>query len=152
MSMSSSFIYGYGFNCDCEDEKLIDFVKVHKETFCQSKAETELYDEMLEYTENEYDLEDFFDDYSCDTNGSEGNGAVIANIMSRETGIRFIYCQPDGDCDTYASVVFEVAYPWLLNEVEKNLTKEKLENICQRYMDELGIADTPDYLDLEYYG
>lgn len=29
MSMRSSFIYGYGFNCDCEDEKLIDFVKAH---------------------------------------------------------------------------------------------------------------------------
>lgn len=152
MSMRSSFIYGYGFNCDCEDEKLIDFVKVHKETFCRSVEETKLYKEMLKYTENEYDLEDFFDGYPCDTCGQEGVGAVIANIMSRETGVGFIYCQPDGDCDTFASVVFETRYPWLLNEAEKNLTKEKLENICKQYMDELGIEDTPDYLDLEYYG
>lgn len=152
MSMRSSFIYGYGFNCDCDDEKLIDFIKVHKETFCQSEYETKLYEEMLEYTENEYDLEDFFDSYSCDQCGSEGNGAVIANIMSRETGIRFIYCQPDGDCGTYASVVFEQGYPWQLNKVEKNLTEEKLSDICRQYIEELGITEMPDYLELEYFG
>lgn len=152
MSMRSSFIYGYGFNCDCDDEKLIDFVKTHKETFCKSEAETKLYEEMLKHTENEYDLEDFFDRYSCESSGMEGNGAVIANIMSRETGIRFMYCQPDGDCDTYASVVFEEGYPWQLNEVEKNLTEGKLADICKKYMDELGIKEAPDYLNLEYYG
>ena len=152
MSMRSSFIYGYGFNCDCDDGKLIDFVKAHKETFCKSEAEIKLYEEMLKYTENEYDLEDFFDRYSCESSGMEGNGAVISNIMSRETGIRFIYCQPDGDCDTYASIVFEEGYPWHLNEVEKNLTEEKLQSICKQYMNELGIDDTPDYLNLEYWG
>lgn len=152
MSMQSSFIYGYGFNCDCDDEKLIDFVKAHKKTFCKSETEIKLYEEMLKDTENEYDLEDFFMEYSCDSNCMEGNGAVIANIMSRETGIRFIYCQPDGDCDTSASVVFEEGYPWQLNETEKELTKEKLAGICKKYMDELGITGTPDYLSLEYYG
>lgn len=107
---------------------------------------------MLHYTENEYDLEDFFEDYSCDNTGMEGIGAVIANIMSRETGIRFAYCQPDGDCDTLASIVFDEKYPWSFNETEKELTEEKLSNICKKYMDELGIVDNPDYLDLEYYG
>ena len=152
MSMRSSFIYGCGFNCDCDDEKLIEFIKAHKETFCKSVAETKLYEKMLKYTENEYDLKDFFDRYSCESSGIEGNGAVIANIMSRETGIRFMYCQPDGACDTWASVVFEQGYPWQLNEVEKNLTEEKLQAICKQYMDELGITDKPDCLDLEYYG
>lgn len=152
MSMRSSFIYGYGFNCDCDDDKLIDFIKGHKNTFCKSEVETKFYEEMLKCTENEYDLEDFFDNYSCEASGMQGNGAVISNIMSRETGIRFIYCQPDGDCDTYASVVFEVCYPWNLNEVERDLSMEKLQNICKKYMNELGIEEMPDYLDLEYYG
>lgn len=152
MSMRSSFIYGYGFNCDCDDEKLIDFVKTHKETFCKSETETKLYEEMLKHTENEYDLKDFFNGYSCESSGLDGNGAVIANIMSRETGIRFMYCQPNIDCDTYASVVFEESYPWQLNEIEQNLTEEKLSDICKQYIEELGIAVTPDYLTLEYYG
>ena len=43
-------------------------------------------------------------------------------------------------------------YPWLFNETEKELTEEKLSNICKKYMDELGITDNPDYLNLEYYG
>ena len=119
MSMRSSFIYGYGFNSDCDEGKLIDFIKEHKETFCESDREKELYNDMLKHIENEYDLEDFFEDYSCDNTGIKGIGAVIANIMSRETGIRFAYCQPD---------------------------------ICKKYMDELGITDNPDYLNLEYYG
>ena len=37
-------------------------------------------------------------------------------------------------------------------EVEKNLTEEKLQSICKQYMNELGIDDTPDYLNLEYWG
>lgn len=96
MSMRSSFIYGYGFNSDCDEEKLIDFIKEHKEAFCKSNREKKLYNDMLKHTESEYDLEEFLEDYSCDNTGMEGMGAVIANIMSRETGIRFAYCQPDG--------------------------------------------------------
>lgn len=153
--MRSSFIYGYGFNCDCDEEKLIDFIKEHKEAFCKSDREKELYNDMLNYTETEYDLEDFFRDYSCDNTGMEGPGAVISNIMSRETGIRFAYCQPDRDCDTPACVVFEKVYPWQLNVNEKELTEEILSIIFKKYMNELGINTTyylPDYLSLEYYG
>lgn len=152
MSMRSSFIYGYGFNSDCDEEKLIDFIKNHKEAFCKTDGEKELYKEMLDYTEKEYDLEDFFENYECDSNGLEGIGAVITNIMSRETGIRFAYCPPDEDCDTLASVVFEERLPWQVNEIEKELTEEKLSNICKKYMNELRIIDDPDYLSLEYYG
>lgn len=152
MSMKSTFIYGYGFYCDCDNEKLIDFVKKHKKTFCKSEGETKLYENLLKFVGNEYDMEDFFARYSCDTNSMEGNGAVIANIMSRETGIRFLYCLPDDACDTAASIVFEVSYPWQLNEVEKYLTEEKLSNICKQYIEELGIKEIPNYLELEYYG
>lgn len=35
MSMRSSLVYGYGFNSDCDEEKLIDFIKEHKEAFLQ---------------------------------------------------------------------------------------------------------------------
>ena len=39
MSMRSSFIYGYGFNSDWDDGKLIDFIKNHKEAFCKTDGE-----------------------------------------------------------------------------------------------------------------
>lgn len=148
MSMRSSFIYGYGFNCDCDDGTLVDFIKEHKDTFCKTEKEKELYNEMFNYDH----LENLFEHYSCDNTGMEGIGAVITNIMSRETGIRFVYCPPDDECNTFASVVFKQGYPWQLNESEKELTEEKLSNICKKYMDELRITDVPDYLELEYYG
>lgn len=152
--MKTSVAYGYGFYCDCSEEKLIDFIKNHKETFCKSNAEEELFKEMFDRTKNEYDLEYLFKDYGCKSTGVCGIGAVIANIMSRETGIRFDYCEPDEACGTPASVMFGSGYPWQLTEAEKNLTEEKLESMCRKYAEELGIDVTENigYLALEYCG
>lgn len=98
MSMNSSFIYGYGFPCDWTEEHFLAFIKNHKETFCQSKAEEKQYQELLECTENtdtqnEFDLDEFFDKYECETNGMQGTGAVVTNIMHRETGIGFFFME-----------------------------------------------------------
>lgn len=154
MSMRSSFIYGFGFYSKCDEGKLIDFIKKHKETFCKKDMEKETYNKIISSASNKYALdylEDIFENYSCDNTGMEGIGAVISNIMSRETGIRFSYCSPDDGCNTPASVLFEKDYPWLLNETECNLTEEVLHNIIKKYMEELGINEEPDYLNLEYY-
>lgn len=150
MSMEISFAYGYGFYCDCSEEKLIDFIKKHKETFCKSDAEKELFEEMFNCT----NLEAFFGDYECESTGVCGIGAVIANIMSRETGIRFDYCESDDACNTRASVMFGSGYPWQLTEAEKSLTEEKLNSICEKYASELGIdiSENVGYLALEYCG
>lgn len=156
MSMRSDFIYGYGFNSDCNEEKLLDFIKSHKETFCKSNKEKEIYNTLFTNTDanvrKENGIEDLLNNYRCDNTGMEGLGAVISNIMSRETGIRFSYCQADDDCDTLASVVFEEAYPWLFNEKEKELTEKKLSDICKKYTNELGITEESEFLALEYYG
>lgn len=150
MSMESSFVYGYGFYCDCEEGKLIDFIKEHKNTFCRSDADNDLYNELIEYTKDQYDLEDFFDCYYGDSGVGYGKEAVVANVISRETEIGFIGCPPDEDHG--ASIIFEASYPWLLNEKEKNVTKEDLKKICKKYMKELDIQGNPDFLNLEYYG
>lgn len=153
MSMQSSFIYGFGFHCECNDTNLIEFIKSHKISFCKSQKEMDLYEDMLHYTEKEYDLENYFETYSCDENGIEGPGSVIANIMSRETGIRFIYCLPDETCDTSAAIVFSEGYPWEMNNDERNLTEESLSDICRKYMNELGIInEEPRAIALEYFG
>lgn len=154
MSMQSSFLYGYGFPCTCDDTKLIAFIKNHKDTFCQSENETTLFEELLELTKNtsDIDMEKFFQNYSCDASGVEGFGSVIANIINRETDIRFIYAPSDAECDTDPSVLFEQAMPWQLNETEKALTESELDNICVKYTKELGIKTEPNYLALEYFG
>ena len=154
MSMRSSFIYGYGFTFDCKVERFIDFIKAHRETFCQSDAEIELFDKLVSVNIDDYedDLWELWVDYNLDQYGYENEGEIVAGVMTRETDIRFIYCPADADCDTETSIVFESTYPWYMNETERNLTQRNLDEICKRYMDELGIAGCPDYLDLEDYG
>lgn len=154
MNMKTDIVYGYGFMVDeIPDDVIIDFIKNHKETFCKSDTENELYEEMLEYTKEAYDLENFFEMYSCDHTGMEGNGAVISNIISRETGIRFEYQCGDADCNSYPSVLFVETYPWNYNEKEKNLTVESLNEILLPYVIELGLnRSNIDALEIEYYG
>lgn len=154
MSMSSSFVYGYGFACDWDVKKFIEFVKAHRDTFRRSSEEAEMYDELIAFTgdENEDDLDGLFGDYEPDRCGWFGVGAVIANIMYRETNISFSFCIADGDCNTDAAIVFAKTYPWWYNETEKNLTERKLYEICLKYMDELGIKGAPEHLELEYWG
>lgn len=167
MSMNLIIYYGIGFNCDCDAEKFKEFIKNRASSFCQSDDETERFNHFFEQLdvkdENENpktfeksELEDLvesnFESYSCQCSGAQGVGAVISNIMTRETGIWFAYYGADGNCDTYPAVIFQESFPWKHNETEKNLTREKLDSIYKKYMDELGIEGKPDFLKQEYYG
>lgn len=157
MSMSTSIVYGFGFIVDgVTDEKLIDFIKNHEDTFCRYPVEIVMYDEILEMTETEIDicgLTDYFEGYSCNCSGQEGRGAVISNIISRETGIRVQYEAGDADCLSYPSVLLAEGMPWHLNEKEKSLTKESLTEILLPYVKELGLSkDNIGELKIEYYG
>ena len=42
--------------------------------------------------------------------------------------------------------------PWELNEIEKSLTQDKLDNIMISYMRELSLSGEPGEVALEYYG
>lgn len=158
MSMRSSFVYGMGFEVDkVKASAMVDFIKKHKETFCQSETEKQIFND-LENTDNgifAYNyMEEFFDDYSyaCDCSCAEGFGAVISNIMSRETGIRFEYQQGQDDCGSVPTVMFSDAPVWCYNEAEKNLTEDKFYEICDKYMQELRLEGRADYMEVEYYG
>ena len=77
MSMETSIIYGFGFTCDLSDYKLINFLKNHKNTFCQTVQEVELFNKTVEAKEMtpaalDFFLEDLYRDYKCDTSGISG--------------------------------------------------------------------------------
>ena len=155
MSSHSSFVYGYGFGgVDLiEDEVLKRFIVSHKSAFCHSDKEKQLFAEIEADLEDELPIGDLFERYCCDVSGLEGIGAVVSNIMSRETGIRFEYECGDADCDSYPSVLLAECMPWMMNETEKALTEDTLFEICKQYMNELGLNnDYPDGLGIEYYG
>lgn len=143
-----SIVYGYGFQTEYHAKKFREFFAKHKKSFCKTEKELALYEEFCKYPH--YDIEEFFAGYAGDVNEIEGAGSVIANIMYRETGIRFICCLADGDCDTLEAVLFPEKYPWSLTEKEKTLKEKELERICQHYMSELGISGHPKYLAQEY--
>lgn len=71
--------------------------------------------------------------------------------MYRETGVRFEYQPGQSNCESYPSVLFIEGYPWTYNDIEKELTEEKLDKICKKYINELNTDMTPDYLEMEYY-
>lgn len=167
--MSCKFC-GYGFsvvdslNVECEDdfEETMDplmaakFLKNHRKAFGKSEQEKEIL-KVIDNAKNDDDLEDammnlienkYYDEETLDY----GIGAVVSTVMRRETGINFKYYGPEVDFCTFPSVVFVTSYPWEFNEVEKALKKSDLHDICQRYMKEIGLDDTPGDTELEYYG
>ena len=158
MSMRSSFTYGMGFEVDKVSAlAMVEFIKNHKEAFCQSEEEKQIFND-LEDTDNgifSYNyMEDFFDnyDYTCDNFCGRGFGAVISNIMGRETGIRFEYQEGQDDCGSVPTVMLPETLPWCYNEIEKNLTEERFYEICDKYMQELGLEGRADYMEVEYFG
>lgn len=150
MSMQSSFVYGFGFEVkNITDENLLDFIKHHKDEFCTSEDEIELFKNIPMHC----DLKEYFEDYPCETSGHEGFGAVISNVILRETGIGVEYQMGQEECYSYPSVLLKKCMPWDLKEKEKILTKESLTEILTPYVKELGLKKQDiGFLEIEYYG
>ena len=151
-------MYGIGFEVNkVKTLAIVDFIKNHKEAFCQSETEEQIFNN-LENTNNgifAYNyMEEFFNDYgyACDCSGAEGFGAVISNIMSRETGVIFEYQQGQDDCGSVPTVMFSNYPVWCYNETEKNLTEDKFYEICDKYMQELGLEGRAGCMEVEYFG
>ena len=159
MSCSTDIVYGYGFEVANLDKDLFaEFLKNHKNTLCKEDCYKSYYDSFEKLSEDDFemeDLEEVFEGFSCAASGSNGLGAVVSSIMYLETGIRFEYQPGQAECDGEASVLFSEAYPWNLNEVEKGLTQDAMQEVLKKYMAELGILSNenlPDFLRVEYFG
>ena len=142
---------GYGFYTEnIELEKLVAFIKNHKEAFIKGDYEKELFEEISALKETEYDeIEEILIDYPCDCSGSTDMCSAVSSIMSRETGIVFAFERGDGE----EAVMFDMAYPWWLNEKEKNLTEKELHNIMWIYAEELGLEEKElGYCHVSYWG
>lgn len=94
-------------------------------------------------------LEEWLEEVEDDTTTATGPYALIAHVISEETGILFSYEHTEyGE-----AVMFYKAFPWEYREAEKNLTPEKMQEIFQPYLEELGIADVQlDNVEVEMYG
>lgn len=151
MSMQTDCIYGYGFKVYASDEDLRQFIIKHKDVIPFLSRGREL----LDYTENcrpdEFNPKEDFFDWENEATGDEGIYGLIADVMYKETGIVFEYriAQDDGEDDV---IILPQMYPWHMNETEKSLTQEKLEEILKKYIEDLGGQLVPEYIRLEYFG
>lgn len=149
MSYSVDHVYGYGFEIsfggdNFDSKKFFDFLRNHKETI------KGLYDgeSIIKFIENENpDIDEFCEEFA-DRENCEGYGYntaknIVADIMNKETGIRFTN-QLDMDSDK-EFVMLPECMPWLLNEKEKALTEKDLHDICVKYCSEMGFPTEEEH-------
>lgn len=153
MSTSYGGVYGYGLDTEqleaINQETLALFIKNHFSDF------NKIWEDCEEKPLEEASLEDiiaFFEDYESDTGAYEKTAMIeiIADVMSKETGIRFDFFAFEGEM----VLVFAETMPWYLNEKERALTGvDELQEIFNPYLCELGISNTKiDNAHLSWWG
>ena len=151
MSMTTECIYGIGFQIKIEPEELQKFLQDHKKSLEQIRGS----ESILECLNLDKDaFKDAYFDFEYYPNNGFGYSptATIADIMSVETGLPIAYYPPTED-DNHEFILYERAYPWKMNDKERNLTKDEIIAIFEKYINELGPnIKMDDDIRLEYYG
>lgn len=145
MSMSTDSYYGFGFFCEnTETEKAKEFFKRHIATVEKLGEEDAL--EIINSEDGDIEEIEVDAEFGYCWKGFLN---LIANVMTKETGIRFS-CY-SGDNGSIAIMLLE-SLPWYWNEVEINLTKDILTDILKKYAEELGLSKDIDYVKIEVFG
>ena len=156
MGMQTDCIYGFGFRVFASDKALADFIKNHEATVKSLEGGTDILDYVNDCISNNKPLDsikEMFYDYENNFTGDSGLYGIIADVMHKETAIRFEYRRtPDVDCCEDDAIILPIAMPWQFNETEQKLTEESLEKICKKYMSELDERLVFDSIRLEYFG
>lgn len=152
-------ICGYGFFVAGEEAETMDFkvaakfLKEHRKIFGKTDDEKQILDE-LDNIKTDDELEELMyeieEDYKDENSEDAGMGAAIAAVMTRETGVKFQYFSPANGGEDAPAIIWRPTYPWMQNDMEKELTEAKLHDICKKYMDELGFNGKPEELELSY--
>lgn len=105
-----------------------------------------------EYTEEEFEaIRESEDEW--DMEGWIGDPVPwrIADIINKLEGYKFLVkgYQSCGDTDQDCMIGIEPLYPW---NMEEPITKEKADEILNKYAKILGIEMTPTYFEAEYFG
>ena len=150
MSMQTDYIYGIGFQIKIEPDQLQKFLQNHKESIEKIKGAGSILG-CLDLDEDAF--EDVLNGFEYWPNNGFGDSltAIIADIMSIETGLPIAYYTPAED-DDHESILYEQAYPWEMNDKERNLTKDELTAMFEKYAKELDSnIEVDDDIRLEYY-
>lgn len=150
MSMQTDNIYGIGFQIKIEPDQLQKFLQNHKENIEKIKGAGSILG-CLDLDEDAF--KDVFNGFEYWPNNGFGDSltAIIADIMNIETGLPIAYYPPTENGDQ-ESILYEQAYPWEMNDKERNLTKDELITMFEKYAKELDSnIEVDDDIKLEYY-
>lgn len=150
MSMQTECIYGIGFQIKIEPEELQKFLQEHRESLKQLKG-VESVLKCLDLDEDSFEDALLGFEYWPNNGFGDSLTAIIADIMSVETGLPIAY-YPSTEDDDRESILYEQAYPWEMNDKERNLTKDELTAMFEKYAKELDSnIEVDDDIRLEYY-
>lgn len=150
MSMQTECIYGIGFQIKIEPGELQKFLQDHRESLNQLKG-VESVLECLDLDEDDFEDALLGFEYWPNNGFEDSLTAIIADIMSVETRLPIAYYPPTED-DDHEFILYEQAYPWEMNDKERNLTKDKLTTMFEKYAKELDSnIEVDDDITLEFY-
>ena len=86
-----SYKAGFGFYYDSNID-FLNFLNIHADAFCDNKTNIELFKKAFE---KDADLDDLFKDYVDPEYYGSGVGAVISDIMRKESGIGYHFYEED---------------------------------------------------------
>ena len=150
MSMQTECIYGIGFQIKIEPDQLQKFLQDHRESLKQLK-EVESILECLDLDEDNFENALLGFEYWPNSGFGDSLTATIADIITVETGLPIAYYPPAEDNEE-ESILYEQTYPWEMNDKERNLTKDELITMFEKYAKELDSnIEVDDDIRLEYY-
>lgn len=150
MSTQTDYIYGIGFQIKIKPDRLQKFLQNHKESIEKIKGAGGILG-CLDLDEDAF--EDVLNSFEYWPNNGFGNSltAIIADIMSVETGLPIAY-YPLTENGDQESILYERAYSWEMSDKERNLTKDELIAMFEKYAEELDSnIEVDDDIRLEYY-
>jgi hypothetical protein len=149
--------YGLGFKVSTTDEQMAKFIKEHSRTemFSNEDGGTASGKNILDWMESGRSgsiCEEFYD-YESEVTGRTGLYGLIADVMTKETGLRFGYHRTGIPCDKPEYIVFPGIKPCEMNAEERDLTEDELRKILEAYIKDFDGQTVIEYVipGSEYY-
>lgn len=146
MSMQTDVIYGYGV-----DTSRLSLDTAPFKAFVK-KYLPNIYEKYLSDIPDDTDfneVEKILYEYESPNCSSSGYGAVIADILQKETKLLFNYIANEESGSS--AIYFPYYLPWQMTKRIKEIKQEDIDEILTRYFTELGVKIEPDYTAVEIY-
>ena len=126
MSYQTWHTYGYGIRTDDIKVKSVEALQA---LLALAPLTQQDFKEWFETNEIESPtLEDY---YEYDDNDGCHLAAILRMVIMETEGVEFTACNDLEDRDY---LIYEPIYPWGLTDVDRTMTKEKLEAILQKHL------------------